>query len=100
MLSGFSSNRDADLARATNFANRALRLAPNDVEVLRNKAVVLRAQGDLDWGCGAFAQGDRACAAVGVGTSRSRPDPAVAGEIQGGSGELGEREAAHLDHGN
>ena len=48
MLNGFSSNRDADLARATNFANRALQLAPNDVEVLRNKAIVLRAQGDLD----------------------------------------------------
>ena len=48
VLNGFSSNRDADLARATNFANRALQLAPNDVEVLRNKAVVLRARGDLD----------------------------------------------------
>jgi adenylate cyclase len=48
VLSGFSSNRDADLARATNFANRALQLAPNDVMVLKDKAIVLRAQGDLD----------------------------------------------------
>ena len=46
---GFSSDPgDADLARATNFANRALQLAPNDVHALRNKAVVLRAQGDLN----------------------------------------------------
>ena len=43
-----SSDRDGDLARATNSANRALLLAPNDVAVLRSKAVVLRAQGDLD----------------------------------------------------
>jgi tetratricopeptide (TPR) repeat protein len=48
VLSGFSSNRNADLARATNFANRALQLAPNNASVLRNKAIVLRAQGDLD----------------------------------------------------
>jgi tetratricopeptide (TPR) repeat protein len=48
VLSGFSSNRDADLARATNFANRALQLKPNDVGVLRAKATVLRARGDLD----------------------------------------------------
>ena len=48
VLSGFSSNRDADLARATNFANRALQLKPNDVGVLRTKAIVLRARGDLD----------------------------------------------------
>jgi adenylate cyclase len=48
VLNGFSSDRDADLARATDFANRALRLAPNDFRVLRNKAVVLRARGDLD----------------------------------------------------
>ena len=53
VLGGFSSNRDADLARATNLANRALQLAPNDVQVLRNKAAVLRAQGDLD-GAGAL----------------------------------------------
>ena len=33
VLNAFSSNRDADLARATNFANRALQLAPNDAEV-------------------------------------------------------------------
>ena len=48
MLNGFSSNRDADLARATKAADRALQLAPNDVMVLRDKANVLRAQGDLD----------------------------------------------------
>ena len=48
VLNEFSANRDADLARATNFANRALQLAPNDVEVLRDKAIVLRAKGDLD----------------------------------------------------
>jgi hypothetical protein len=35
VLSGFSSNRDADLGRATNFANRALQLRSNDVGVLR-----------------------------------------------------------------
>jgi tetratricopeptide (TPR) repeat protein len=48
VINEFSTNRDADMARATDFANRALRLAPNDVGVLRDKAVVLRAQGDLD----------------------------------------------------
>ena len=48
VLSGFSSDRGADLARATNFADRALQLKPNDVEVLRTKATVLRARGDLD----------------------------------------------------
>jgi adenylate cyclase len=48
VLGGFSSDRDADLARATDFANRALLLAPNNVSVLRGKAVVLRARGDLD----------------------------------------------------
>jgi TolB-like protein/Flp pilus assembly protein TadD len=48
VLGGFSSNREADLARATNAADRALQLAPNDVSVLRDKAIVLRAQGDLD----------------------------------------------------
>ena len=48
MINEFSADHDADTLRATNFANRALQLAPNDVEVLRNKAVVLRARGDLD----------------------------------------------------
>jgi adenylate cyclase len=48
VIGGFSSNREADLARATNAADRALQLAPNNVNVLRNKAVVLRARGDLD----------------------------------------------------
>jgi tetratricopeptide (TPR) repeat protein len=44
----FSSNREADLARATNAADRALLLAPNDVRVLRSKAFVLRVQRNLD----------------------------------------------------
>jgi TolB-like protein len=48
VVNDFSSNRDADLARATKAADRALQLAPNDVNVLRAKANVLRAQGDLD----------------------------------------------------
>ena len=48
VINEFSADHDADTLRATNFANRALQLAPNDVGVLRNKAVVLRARGDLD----------------------------------------------------
>jgi tetratricopeptide (TPR) repeat protein len=48
VLTGFSSDRDADLARATKAADRALQLAPNDNGLLRTKAVVLRAQGNLD----------------------------------------------------
>jgi TolB-like protein len=48
VLTGFSSDRDADLARATKAADRALQLAPNDNHLLRTKAVVLRAQGNLD----------------------------------------------------
>ena len=48
VLNGFSSDRDADLARATKAVDRALLLAPNDVDALRAKAIVLRAQGDLD----------------------------------------------------
>ncbi|HXA26019.1 MAG TPA: adenylate/guanylate cyclase domain-containing protein [Acetobacteraceae bacterium] len=48
IINEFSANRDADLALATNFADRALQLAPNDVSVLRSKAIVLRAKGDLD----------------------------------------------------
>ena len=48
VLNGFSSDRDADLARATKAVDRALLLAPNDVYALRAKAVVLRARGDLD----------------------------------------------------
>ena len=60
VLDGFSSDREADLARATKFVDRALQLAPNDVDVLRVKAIVLRAQGDLDEAAVLFAQGDRA----------------------------------------
>jgi class 3 adenylate cyclase/TolB-like protein/Tfp pilus assembly protein PilF len=48
VLNGFSSDPDADLARATKAVDRALLLAPNDVYALRAKAVVLRARGDLD----------------------------------------------------
>jgi class 3 adenylate cyclase/TolB-like protein/Tfp pilus assembly protein PilF len=43
-----SSNREADLARATKIVDRALQLTPNDASVLRSKALVLRAQGHLD----------------------------------------------------
>jgi class 3 adenylate cyclase/TolB-like protein len=43
-----SSNREADLARATKVVDRALQLLPNDTSVLRSKALVLRAQGHLD----------------------------------------------------
>jgi Flp pilus assembly protein TadD len=46
--SGFSSNPEADLARATNAADRAVQLAPNDVRVLQSEAFVLRVQGNLD----------------------------------------------------
>ena len=99
MLSGFSSNRDADLARATNFANRALQLTPNDVEVLRNKAIVLRARGDLDeaavllrkvielapqWG---WARHDLGQILLSQGHYKEALEM------------LREREAAHLDHG-
>jgi Flp pilus assembly protein TadD len=48
VLRGLSSSRDTDLASATSFANRALQIAPNNVRILRTKAVVLRAKGDLD----------------------------------------------------
>jgi hypothetical protein len=48
VLTGFSSDRDADLARATKAADRALELTPNDNGLLRTKAVVLRAHGNLD----------------------------------------------------
>jgi adenylate cyclase len=46
--SGFSSDRDADLETANKAADRALQLAPNDVEALRRKAYVLHEQGNLD----------------------------------------------------
>jgi TolB-like protein/Flp pilus assembly protein TadD len=46
VLNGFASA--AELNEAVKAADRALMLAPNDVETLRGKATVLRAQGDLD----------------------------------------------------
>jgi TolB-like protein/tetratricopeptide (TPR) repeat protein len=48
VLNDFSSDPEADLARAARAADQALLLAPNDAGVLRNKANVLRAQGQLD----------------------------------------------------
>jgi adenylate cyclase len=45
---GFSSDPDADLTIATKAADRALALKPNDYSTLREKANVLRAQGNLD----------------------------------------------------
>ena len=45
---GFSSDPAADLDIAIKAADRALLLAPNDVNVLRRKARVLHAQGKLD----------------------------------------------------
>jgi adenylate cyclase len=48
VLNGFSSNREADLIRATKASDRALQLAPNDIAGLRIKATVLRVKGDLD----------------------------------------------------
>jgi class 3 adenylate cyclase/TolB-like protein len=46
--SGFSSDRDADLATAVQAADRALQLEPHDASALRAKAFVLRQQGNLD----------------------------------------------------
>jgi tetratricopeptide (TPR) repeat protein len=45
---GFSSDRDADLTTAQKAADRALQLAPNDVNSLGLKALVLQLQGNLD----------------------------------------------------
>jgi tetratricopeptide (TPR) repeat protein len=45
---GFSSDPDADLTIAAKAADRALALKPNDYSTLREKANVLRAQGNLD----------------------------------------------------
>ena len=66
MLSGFSSNRGADLAR-DELCEPALQLAPNDVEVLRNKAIVLRARDDLEE-AGTSRKVIELAPAVGVGT--------------------------------
>jgi adenylate cyclase len=100
VLSGFSSDRDADLARATNLAERALQLKPNDVEVLRTKAVVLRARGDLGEAAVLLRRVIELAPQWGWARERSRPDSADARALQGGSGDVREREAAHLAHGS
>jgi adenylate cyclase len=48
VFDGFSSDPDADVANAIKAVDRALQLAPNDVEALRRKAFALHVQGDLD----------------------------------------------------
>jgi TolB-like protein len=48
VFNGFSSDPAADLAHALRAVDRALLLAPNDYNTLREKSRVLRAQGDLD----------------------------------------------------
>jgi DNA-binding winged helix-turn-helix (wHTH) protein/TolB-like protein/Tfp pilus assembly protein PilF len=46
---GFSSDRDADVEDAMKLLDRALQLAPNDVEVLAQKsAILLRTGGNMD----------------------------------------------------
>ena len=46
---GFSSHRDEDVAYAMTLLDRALQLAPNDVDTLTQKsAVLLRTQGNMD----------------------------------------------------
>ena len=46
---GFSSHRDEDVAYAMKLLDRALQLAPNDVDTLAQKsAVLLRTQGNMD----------------------------------------------------
>ena len=67
MLSGFSSNRGADLAR-DELCESALQLAPNDVEVSRNKAIVLRARDDLEEAAVFSRKVIELAPAVGVGT--------------------------------
>jgi TolB-like protein len=48
VLLGFSSDPDGDLGYAMRLLDRALQIAPNDVDTLSQKSVVLRAQGNLD----------------------------------------------------
>jgi TolB-like protein/DNA-binding winged helix-turn-helix (wHTH) protein len=48
VFNGYSSDSSANLSTAMKAADRALQLAPNDVEVLRRKALVLHAKGDLE----------------------------------------------------
>jgi tetratricopeptide (TPR) repeat protein len=45
---GFSSDPDADLAKAMKASDRALELAPNDIDALATKAYVLHTQRDFD----------------------------------------------------
>jgi TolB-like protein/Flp pilus assembly protein TadD len=47
-LGGFSTDSKSDLALALNRVDRALQLAPNDFDTLKDKSHILRAQGDLD----------------------------------------------------
>jgi len=48
VMTGYSTDPQADLARALIRVDRALELSPNDVMALREKSRVLRAQGDLE----------------------------------------------------
>ena len=49
VVEGFSSDRDADVAYAMKLLDRALQLAPNDVDTLAQKsAILLRTQGNMD----------------------------------------------------
>jgi DNA-binding winged helix-turn-helix (wHTH) protein/TolB-like protein/Flp pilus assembly protein TadD len=49
VVEGFSSDRDADVAYAMKLLDRALQLAPNDVNTLAQKsAILLRTQGNMD----------------------------------------------------
>jgi tetratricopeptide (TPR) repeat protein len=48
VFDGFSSEESADLAIAMKAIDRALQLAPGDVDLLATKAFVLHTQGDLD----------------------------------------------------
>jgi tetratricopeptide (TPR) repeat protein len=47
-LGGFSTDSKSDLALALTRVDRALQLAPNDFDTLKDKSHILRAQGDLD----------------------------------------------------
>ena len=93
VLNGFSSDRDADLAYAMKTVDRALQFAPNDHVTLREKANVLRAQGDLDGAAALLRKVIELQATAGLEISRTRPDPADPGAPQGSAGELHDREA-------
>ena len=101
VLNGFSSDRDADLARATKALDRALQLAPNDVEDAEDKAIVLRARGDLDEAAVLSRRVIELAPAVGLGDIVDLGQILlIARALQGGSGDVREREAAHLAHGS